>query len=332
MIISKTPYRISFFGGGTDYPSWYLKNGGAVLSTTIDKHIYISCRYLPPFFKHKYRIVWSHIETVKELNEIKHKAVKEMLKYFKIKNGLEIHYDGDLPAKSGMGSSSVFVVGLMNLLNNVVGKNVKKKFLAEKSIYFEQKILKEVVGSQDQIAAAYGGLNKITFNTNGSFHVRPIFIKKNTLRNLNKNLLLVFTGFDRTAHKIARGYINKFQNTKKSHILEISNFVNEGEKALVNGKLNDFGKLLHETWLVKKSLSKSITNSSIDEIYNYAIKNGALGGKLLGAGGGGFLLFYIPHSRQKNILKYFKKLITVPFHFTNDGSKIMFKNDDDKII
>jgi len=194
MIISKTPYRISFFGGGSDYPSWYIRNGGAVLSTTIDKYIYISCRYLPPFFEHKYRIVWSQMETVKAINEIKHRAVKEMLKYFKIKSGLEIHYDGDLPATSGMGSSSVFVVGLMNLLNNFQGKKIKKKMLAQKSIYFEQKILKDVVGSQDQLATAYGGFNKITFKTGGGFNVHPISIKKKTLSKLNKNLLLVYTG------------------------------------------------------------------------------------------------------------------------------------------
>jgi len=332
MIISKTPYRISFFGGGSDYPSWYNKNGGSVLSTTIDKHIYISCRYLPPFFKHKYRIVWSHIETVKHMNQIKHKAVKEMLKYFKIKNGLEIHYDGDLPSKSGMGSSSVFVVGLMNLLYNVIGQKVKKKTLAQKSIYFEQKILKEVVGSQDQIAASYGGFNKIIFNPGGGFKVHPVRIKKNILQKLNKNLLLVFTGLDRTAHKIASKYIHKFQKTKRSHILEILNLVNEGEKALIEGQLDTFGNLLHESWLVKKSLSKSISNPAIDEIYDFAIKKGALGGKLLGAGGGGFLLFYIPYSRQKNILRHFKKLITVPFGFTNEGSKIMFKTIDNKII
>ena len=209
MIISKTPYRISFFGGGSDYPSWYIENGGAVLSTTIDKYIYISCRYLPPFFEHKYRIVWSQMENVKTINEIKHRAVKEMLKYFKIKSGLEIHYDGDLPAKSGMGSSSVFVVGLMNLLNNFQGKEITKKMLAQKSIHFEQKILKDVVGSQDQVAAAYGGFNKITFKTGGGINVHPISIKKKTLNKLNRNLLLVYTGISRTAHDIAKGYINK---------------------------------------------------------------------------------------------------------------------------
>ena len=332
MIISKTPYRISFFGGGSDYPSWYIRNGGAVLSTTIDKYIYISCRYLPPFFEHKYRVVWSQMENVKSINELKHAAVKEMLKYFKIKDGLEIHYDGDLPAKSGMGSSSVFVVGLMNLLKNFQGKKINKRMLAQKSIYFEQKILKEAVGSQDQVAAAYGGFNKITFKIGGGFNVQPIAIKKKTLSKLNKNLLLVYTGIRRTAHDIARGYVDKLNKSKKSHILHISSFVEEAEKILRKGNVNNFGNLLHESWLEKKNLSSAITNSSIDEIYNNAIKKGALGGKLLGAGGGGFFLFYVPYFRQKNFIKYFRKLITIPFKFSSEGSKILFKSIDNKII
>jgi len=332
MIISKTPYRISFFGGGSDYPSWYIENGGAVLSTTIDKYIYISCRYLPPFFEHKYRIVWSQMENVKAINEIKHRAVKEMLKYYKIKSGLEIHYDGDLPATSGMGSSSVFVVGLMNLLNNFQGKKIKKKMLAQKSIHFEQKILKDVVGSQDQVAATYGGFNKITFKTGGGFNVHPISIKKKTLNKLNRNLLLVYTGISRTAHDIAKGYINKLHKSKKSHILQISSFVGEATKTLRNGDVNNFGKLLHESWLEKKRLSSSISNSSIDEIYNNAINKGALGGKLLGAGGGGFFLFYVPYFKQKNFIKHFRKLITIPFKFSSEGSTILFKNIDKKII
>ena len=332
MIISKTPYRISFFGGGTDYPSWYTKYGGAVLSTTIDKYIYISCRYLPPFFEHKYRIVWSKLENVKEINKIKHRVVKEMLKYYKIKDGLEIHYDGDLPAKSGMGSSSAFVVGLMNLLNNFKGKKIKKKTLAQKSIYFEQKILKDIVGSQDQVATAYGGFNKIIFKSAGGFNVKPISIKRKTFNKINRNLMLVYTGIKRTAHDIARGYVDKLSKSKKSHILQISSFVDEAEKILKEGDVDDFGKLLHESWLEKKELSSSISNSSIDEIYNQAIDNGALGGKLLGAGGGGFLLFYVPYFRQKNFIKYFKKLITIPFNFSSDGSTILFKNFDKKII
>jgi len=326
MIISKTPYRISFFGGGSDYPSWYKENGGAVLSTTIDKYIYISCRNLPPFFNHKYRIVWSRIETVKELNQIKHKVIKKMLKQYKMKEGLEIHYDGDLPARSGMGSSSVFVVGLMNLLNTFKKYRISKLKLAKNSINFEQKILNEVVGSQDQIAAVYGGFNKIIFNRGGKFKVCSLNIRQNTINKLNKNLLLVYTGLKRTAHEIAKGYVNKLRTSKKIYILEITNLVSEAEKALKEGRLDDFGKLLHQSWLLKKKLSLSITNSKIDEIYNSALKQGALGGKLLGAGGGGFFVFYVPYFKQKKFIKYFKKFITIPFKFTSEGSKIMFKS------
>ena len=326
MIISKTPYRISFFGGGTDYPSWYKKNGGSVISASIDKYIYISCRTLPPFFRHKYRIVWSHIETVRKLNQIKHKVVKIMIKRYKIKNGLEIHYDGDLPARSGMGSSSVFVVGLMNLFNSVKNRKISKKKLAKDSIYFEQKILKEVVGSQDQIAATYGGLNKIIFKTNGNFVVKPIRIKHKIIEKLNKNLLLVYTGYKRTAHHIAKGYVNKLQTSKKEYILKISDYAKQAEKALEKGKLDKFGKLLNDAWIEKKKLSLSITNSSIDKIYNKALKNGALGGKLLGAGGGGFFVFYVPRLKQKKFTKNFKNFITIPFKFSFDGSKILFNN------
>ena len=326
MIISKTPYRISFFGGGSDYPSWYLKNGGSVLSTTIDKYVYFTCKELPPFFDHKHRIVWSNIELVRKLSEIKLKPARELLKYFRIRNGLEIHYKGDLPAMSGMGSSSVFVVGLMNLLNNFKGKINKKRDLAEKSIYFEQKILKEIVGSQDQIAVAFGGFNKIVFSKDGGFKVHPFSIQKKIIKKLNRNLLLVYTGQKRTAHHIAKSYVNNLQTSKKYHILKILSFVKEGENILKNGKLDDFGKLLHESWLEKRGLSSSITNHKIDEIYNKAINKGALGGKLLGAGGGGFMLFYIPYFKQKEFINYFKKFITVPFKFTDEGSKIMFKN------
>ena len=324
MIISKTPYRISFFGGGTDYPSWYKKRGGFVISASIDKYIYISCRTLPPFFNHKYRIVWSHIETVKQLNQIKHKPVREMIKKYKIKDGLEIHYDGDLPARSGMGSSSVFVVGLMNLFYNFKKKKISRKNLAKNSIHFEQKILKEVVGSQDQIAAAYGGFNKIIFRKNGNFRVHTISIKSKTIKKLNKSLLLVYTGYKRTAHHIAKNYVDKLQTSKKEYILKISNYATMAEKALKKGQLDKFGKLLNDAWIEKKKLSMSITNPAIDKIYNMAIRNGALGGKLLGAGGGGFFIFYVPYLKQKKFIKKFRKFITIPFKFTTEGSKILF--------
>ena len=329
MIISKTPYRISFFGGGSDYPCWYKEYGGSVLSTTIDKYIYISCRKLPPFFKHKYRIVWSKIETVNNIKQIQHKAVRAMLQNYKIKNGLEIHYDGDLPARSGMGSSSVFVVGLMNLINCFKGKKINKRDLASKSIFFEQKILDEVVGSQDQIAATYGGFNKINFYKNNTFKLTEFSIKNNNLQKLNKNLLLLYTGQKRTAHHVAKSYVKNLPKSKKPHIQRILSFVNEGEKIIKNGNISDFGKLLNESWFEKKGLSSSVTNNSIDRIYNTAIKKGALGGKLLGAGGGGFFLFYVPHFKQKEFINYFRNFTTIPFRFTSEGSRIIFKSFKD---
>ena len=323
MIITKTPYRISFFGGGSDYPSWYKKNGGAVLSSTIDKYIYISCRFSPSYFKHKYRIVWRKIENVQKINEINHRAVRELLKHLNIKPGLEIHYYGDLPARSGMGSSSSFTVGLMNALCRINKTKLTKSKLANKSIYFEQRIMKEVVGSQDQTSASFGGFNKIIFNKNNSINVKKIPSKKN-IKRLNENLLLIYTGINRTAHKIANQYVNKLTTVKKDHIRRILDYVEEGEKILHSGEIDDFGRLLNDAWMEKKALSSLITNSKINEIYDHAMKNGALGGKLLGAGGGGFLLMYMDKNKRKNFFKKNKKLINVPFRFTGAGSEIIF--------
>ncbi|MDC0059711.1 hypothetical protein OAJ18_01680 [Pelagibacteraceae bacterium] len=324
MIITKTPYRISFFGGGSDYPLWYQENGGEVLSTTIDKYIYLSCRNLPPFFNHKHRIVWSKVELVKNIKEIQHKAVKYMLNHYKIKNGLEIHYDGDLPARSGMGSSSCFVVGLINTMNALKKIKLNKKELAFKSINFEQKILRETVGSQDQIAAVYGGFNKIKFYPNGNFKVFPIKIGQKKINKLNQNLVLLYTGVKRTAHHIANTYVKKLNKEKKNEILKILELTKEAENILRKDNFDDFGRLLHESWLTKRNLSKKMTSSSIDDIYNFALKKGALGGKLLGAGGGGFFLLYVPYKKQKNFMKNFKKSIHIPFKFSNIGSTIIF--------
>ena len=329
MIITKTPYRISFFGGGSDYPSWYKKNGGAVLSTTINKYIYISCRFSPNYFRQKYRIVWRKIENVKKINEINHKAVRELLKHLKIKQGLEIHYHGDLPARSGMGSSSCFTVGLMQALHRIKNIDLSKANLAKKSIYFEQKVMKEVVGSQDQTSASFGGFNKIIFNKNNSIKVKKISVNKN-IKKLNQNLVLIYTGINRTAHKIANKYVNKLTTEKKNHINRILEYVNEGEKILNNGDIDDFGKLLHEAWMEKKALSKIMTNSKINSIYDDAIKYGATGGKLLGAGGGGFLLMYMKKNHCKKFLERNKNIIYVPFNFTTSGSKIIL-NQFEKI-
>jgi len=323
MIITKTPYRISFFGGGSDYPSWYKKNGGAVLSTTIDKHVYISCRFSPKYFKQKYRIVWRKIENVQRVNEINHKAVRELLKYLKIKSGLEIHYYGDLPARSGMGSSSSFTVGLMQALYRIKKINLTKSKLAKKSIHFEQKVMREVVGSQDQTSASFGGFNKIIFNKNSSISVKKISSKKN-LNKLNENLILIYTGINRTAHKIANQYVNKLTTEKKEHINRILTYVKEAEQILQHGDIDDFGRLLNDAWMEKKALSSLITNSKINEIYEEALRCGALGGKLLGAGGGGFLLMYMKKNERKKFFQKNKKLFNIPFKFTTVGSKIIF--------
>ena len=324
MIISKTPYRISFFGGGSDYPNWFNRYTGKVLSTTINKHIYISCRFLPNFFNHKYRIVWSKIENVKNVNQIEHLAVKNLLKYLKFNKGLEIHYDGDLPARSGMGSSSCFTVGLMKALEEIKERNISKKYLAQKSIYFEQKIMNEIVGSQDQIAASYGGFNKITFKKN-NFRLKKIKNNK-SIQKLENNLVLIYTGIHRTAHKIAASYTKKLTTEKKIYINKIISLVDEGEKLINSGSINGFGELLNNAWNLKKKLSNSITNKKIDQLYQLLIKNGAVGGKLLGAGGGGFLLMYVEKKSRKKFLKKLPNLINIPFKFSSEGSKIIFKN------
>ncbi len=325
MIISKTPYRISFFGGGSDYPNWYKKFDGSVLSTTIDKHIYITCRDLPNFFDHKYRITWSKLETVKKINQIQHKAVKHLLSHLKINKGLEIHYDGDLPARSGMGSSSCFVVGLSKILFKYLNINKSKEKLANFTINFEQKILKEVVGSQDQTATTYGGFNRINFNKK-KITVKKIKNKKN-LEKLNKNLVLIYSKIQRNASEVAKKYVNTLTKEKKENINKLIRHVDIGEKILNNGEIDDFGKLLDEAWIYKKEIDRNISNKKIDDIYHEAKKCGALGGKLLGAGGGGFLLFYMKSNQKKYFLKRNKNIVNVPFKFTNEGSKIIFEKD-----
>jgi len=325
MIISKTPYRISFFGGGSDYPEWYNTYKGTVISSSINKYLYISFRKLPNFFTHKYRIVWSKIENVKKIDQIQHKVIKHLLKINNINDGLEIHYDGDLPARSGMGSSSSFVVGCLNSFLKLKNKKINKFNLANNAINFEQNILKENVGSQDQVAAAYGGFNRIDFYKN-NFKIKKIKSSEN-LKILEKNLMLIYTNINRTAHNVAGTYVKKLKNEKKNYIDELICHANEAEKILEKGNIDDFGKLLHSSWILKKKLSKSISNNKIDELYDFAMKNGAYGGKILGAGAGGFLLFYIKNKDKKKLLKKNKKIIEVPFEFSNKGSEIIFNGN-----
>ena len=324
MIISRTPFRISFFGGGTDYPIWYKENNGAVLSTTIDKYCYITLRYLPPFFEHRYRIVYSRIEDVKYINEIQHPAVKALLKYCIIKKGLEIHHDGDLPARSGLGSSSSFTVGLLHSLYALKGSIVSKSQLAKEAIHVERDILKENVGSQDQVAVAYGGLNKISFNKEGEFRVEPITIKKERIQQLQNHLILIFTGLSHFSSQIAEEQIRNIPE-KKKELNMMHKMVGEAIDIL-NGSRDilEFGSLLHEAWKIKKRLSKKVSNPTIDNIYDTALKVGAIGGKLLGAGGGGFMLLFVSPEKQHKVKEALKTLLEVKFSFENEGSQIIY--------
>ena len=330
MIISKTPFRISFFGGGTDYPAWYCQHGGAVLATTIDKYCYLTCRYLPPFFEHRFRIVYSKIENCQTLDEIRHPAVREGLRYVNLDHGVEIHHDGDLPARSGMGSSSAFTVGLLHALYALKGQMLGKDQLAKESIYIEQERLNEAVGCQDQVLTAYGGLNHISFFQNGKFSFVPITVRPERIQDLNSHLMLFYTGIKRTASDIALTYdIERKQ--RQLHIMK--DLVDEGLLILNSeSDITAFGELLHEAWKVKRTLSPKVSNSHIDEIYNRALVAGAIGGKLTGAGGGGFMLLFVPPDRQEKVKEAFNKLIHVPFRFESAGSQIIFFNPEESYV
>ena len=324
MIISKTPFRISFFGGGTDYPEWYHENGGRVLATTIDKYCYISCRHLPPFFEHKHRIVYSKIESVKTTEEIQHPVVRAVLSNLSITDGLEIHHDADLPARSGLGSSSSFTVGLINVLNALKGLQISKQDLAKQATYIEQEVLKETVGSQDQVLAAFGGFNRIDFHPYDSFNISPVIINKDLVEQLQSHMLLFFTGLSRFSSDIARDKVSNFTN-RFQELTQIKEMVDEGMSILQSPStpIMDLGKLMHESWKLKRSLSDKVSTPKIDEIYETGIKAGAVGGKILGAGGGGFILFFAEPKNHKKIRERLKRLVHVAFNFENIGSKIV---------
>lgn len=323
MIISRTPFRMSFFGGGTDYPTWFEENKGAVLATTIDKYCYITCRYLPPFFDHKSRIIYSQMEHVKKIDEIDHPAVREVLRFLKIRQGIEIHHDGDLPARTGLGSSSSFTVGLLNALYALIGKMPTKEQLAEEAIFVEQKMCKENVGCQDQTLAAHGGLNFIEFGGNAHLKVRKVTVANETVKGLQKSLLLYFTGFSRTASTIAEHQIKNMPK-KQSELKTMYQMAFHALELLQKDKLHKFGMLLDESWQIKRTLSSKISLPHIDNIFSAAKSAGALGGKLLGAGGGGFVLLYVPPSKQKTVKEKLKKLLLVPVKFEELGSQIIF--------
>ncbi|MEW5774322.1 MAG: kinase [Thermodesulfobacteriota bacterium] len=324
MIISRTPFRISFFGGGTDYPGWYLQNGGQVLSTSIDKYCYISLRYLPPFFEHKYRIVYSKIENVVDIDEIMHPAVRETLRYTDFTKGLEIHHDGDLPARSGMGSSSSFTVGLLKALYALKGRITSKHKIMMESIHIEQDMIGETVGSQDQAAASYGGLNHIVFHRNGGIDVEPLTVSIARAQELNDHLMLFYTGIMRTASEVAKSYVETIE-AKERQLRRMHAMVEEGLE-IINSRdeITAFGQLLHEAWVAKRQLSDRVSNPVIENLYERSRKAGAVGGKLTGAGGGGFLLLFVPPGAQRAVRDELKELLHVPFKFDTNGSQIIF--------
>jgi D-glycero-alpha-D-manno-heptose-7-phosphate kinase len=324
VIITRTPYRISFFGGGTDYPAWYRQHGGAVLASTIDKYCYLSCRFLPPFFEHRIRVVWSKIEVCQRRDEIQHPAVREVLRHVGIERGVEIHHVGDLPARSGMGSSSAFTVGLLHAMYALKGQITSKSQLALESVAIEQDRLKEAVGSQDQILAAHGGLNHIVFGRDGEISVNPLTLSADLTQQLCAHLMLFYTGLTRTAAEVAESYVQR-PTGKARHMRALGQMVEEG-LAILNdgGDLLRFGRLLHDAWEAKRSLSTRVSNEEIDNLYAEARAAGAIGGKLTGAGGGGFMLLFVePHNRAR-VRERLSGLLHVPFRFSFGGSQVVF--------
>lgn len=324
MIISRTPFRISFLGGGTDYPAWYRQHGGAVIAVTIDKYCYLTCRHLPPFFEHRIRVVYSKIEDVQNVDEIAHSAVRAALKFVGVDRGVEIHHDGDLPARSGMGSSSSFTVGLLHALHALCGQMVSKHELALEGIHVEQELLKETVGSQDQVLAAYGGFNHVRFLPTGEISVRPIIMPPERMASFNDHVMLFYTGIKRTASMVADTYVTNIDD-RRQQLRIIHALTKEGLSLLTSDQdLGRFGDLLHEAWQVKRSLSDRVSNDRVDDVYCAARAAGAIGGKLLGAGGGGFLMLFVPPDRQEAVRQKLRGLLHVPCKFEFSGSQIIF--------
>jgi D-glycero-alpha-D-manno-heptose-7-phosphate kinase len=330
MIITRTPLRISFFGGGTDYPVWYREHGGAVLSTTIDKCCYITCRRLPPFFEYHSRISYSKIENVNQNSAIEHPSVRGCLQFLGIDEGVEIHHVADLPARTGLGTSSAFTVGFLLGLYALREQMRNKHALALDAIHVEQEVVKEAVGSQDQISAAYGGFNRVNFHTNGELEVKQVIAPADRLAALQQNCALFFTGFSRTASEIAKEQI-RVTPQRKRELEAMGQMVDEAEAIVSNPNrsLDEFGHLLHESWQIKRTLTQNITNNSLDEIYEAGRSAGALGGKLLGAGGGGFMLFFVAPERRKELRMRLKNLLCVPFSFSNRGSQVIVNEPDE---
>ena len=328
MIITQTPFRMSFFGGGTDFPDFFKEHGGAVLSTTFDKYCYVTVRHLPPFFEYKNLITYSKEEKTLNVEDINHPAIRNAMKWMDMYD-IRLMYESDLPARTGLGTSSSFAVGMIEAFYALKGKYADKKRLADDAIFLERELCKESGGIQDQIAASFGGLNRIDFNAEG-YVVKPVIISRLRKKELNNNLMLFFTGFTRFSSDIQKG-TEKNMKDKTLQLLEMYKLVDEAEKILTdkNISLDEFGRLLDCTWKLKRGISSKISTGSIDELYDRAIKAGALGGKLLGAGGGGFLLFYVPVNLQAQVKNALKDLLYVPFNFEDEGTKIIYYVPED---
>jgi D-glycero-alpha-D-manno-heptose-7-phosphate kinase len=328
VIISRTPFRISFFGGGTDYPGWYETHGGAVLSAAINRYCYLTCRRLPPFFPHRFRIAYSVMESTKTVEEIQHPSVRACLQFMDIQEGLEIHHDSDLPKQSGLGTSSSFAVGLLHTLHRFKGQSVDARQLAREAIHVERVLCGENVGSQDQVATALGGLNHITFGPGEQWQAEPVRLAAERQLELQRHLMLFFTGFSRFASEIV---VEQLQNMsrKTAELNQLRAFVDDGQRILTGaGSLDGFGALLHEGWMLKRSLSSRISKPEIDTLYEAARRAGALGGKICGAGGGGFLLLFARPEQQQAIKSALAPCLHVPFAFDHQGTQIIFSETE----
>lgn len=324
MIITKTPFRMSFFGGGTDIPEFFNEYGGAVLSTTFDKYCYVTVRHLPPFFDYTSEVVYSQIERIYgDVDKMEHPLIRNAMKYLDM-HELHLSYEADLPARTGLGTSSSFAVGMLNAFYALKGKYADKRKLADEAIYVERELCKESGGWQDQIASSFGGLNRINFNSNG-YDVQKVIISPQRKKNLNANLLLFFTGFTRLSSEIQKSTTESIKDRVRQ-LKEMHTLVDEAQKILTeeNSDLDDFGRLLDHTWRLKRQTGDRITSNSIDDLYEIGLKAGALGGKLLGAGGGGFLLFYVQPEKRQSVLNAMKELLYVPFEFENGGTRVVY--------
>ena len=322
MIITKTPFRMSFFGGGTDMESFFMENGGAVLSTTFDKYCYVNVRHLPRFFDYSTELSYAKIERVTDVNDIQHPAIREAMKMLDM-HEIRLTYEADLPARSGLGTSSSFAVGMINAFYALKGKYADKKKLADAAIYLERELCKEAGGWQDQIAASYGGFNRINFNSDG-YEVLPLIINPERKRQLNNNLMMFFTGFTRFSSDVQKANASN-KADKVNQLKEMLALVDEAEKVLVDKQsdLDEFGRLLDHTWRIKRKTGNTVSTNSIDELYDKGLKAGALGGKLLGAGGGGFLVFYVEPDQQEKVKKAMEDLLYIPFEFEDGGTRVI---------